>query len=380
MAVWYKDSKGIDHYGTPSTSAEKSSVKTSTQPTGSLSSGNKNTSSGSSVSSGSSSSSHAGSSNTQSGGAYVSSNPYATDEERTREAIASYQKLGQTAQEEAAKAWAQQQGYDISNLVSSPSPGKSLVDWGRENNVTVSYDPKTNKTIVNGKVFDPTNVPGATVNNGYNYVTDPDALLRAAEVNTEMNYTPGLKKEEELKKEEVKPPYQNIWGDFLKEMQQYVPKPTTAATPDLSVYTQTIQNSLAPILETQLANLNAQRLKAKKDTENDLIRRGFFGQLPSAEKMNELNSIFDNTEANLRANYLSTVMDKAFPLYSQSLAQDAQSKQSYNQNMLNLGLAVMNGMVDQQKFIADDAYRKAVLARLYGQDAASMFGTVGGVQ
>lgn len=38
MAVWYKDSNGIDHYGTPSTTSESASVATSTQPSGSLSS------------------------------------------------------------------------------------------------------------------------------------------------------------------------------------------------------------------------------------------------------------------------------------------------------------------------------------------------------
>jgi hypothetical protein len=175
-------------------------------------------------------------------------------------------------------------------------------------------------------------------------------------------------------------PFQGLWSDFMKNyVPQYITQPTTT-TADLSTYTKTIQDQLAPILETQVANLAAQRKQAKKDAETDLAKRGFFGQLPSAEKMDQVNSTYDNSEANLRANYLSTVLDKAFPLYSQSLSQDAATKTAYNQNMLSLGLAVMNGMIDQNKFIADEAYRKAALAKLTASDVTSLFGTVGGTQ
>lgn len=174
--------------------------------------------------------------------------------------------------------------------------------------------------------------------------------------------------------------FEGMWGNFMNNFaSQYITKPTTS-TADLSTYTQTIQNQLQPVLDTQITNLAAQRKQAKKDAENDLARRGFFGQLPSVEVLDKVNSEYDNSEANLRANFLSNVLNQAFPLYSQGLSQDAAAKSSYNQNMLNLGLAVMNGMIDQNKFIADDAYRKAALAKLAGEDVTSLFGTIGASQ
>jgi len=345
--------------------------------------------------------------------AYTAPKKGETDYERTARALNSYANSGDANAYTAAKSYADSQGWgsmapekpaptSSSPVAASPlnsggesvisgnsdsgkisPPATFLTDWASKiPGASATWDPNAGQTTLastGGKTltWKPGDavLPGTSIVDGRLAVTDPDAL--ASNWGITVPETTPIVPVPEIKKTD---PLEGIWGDFLKDYApKFVTQPTTT-TPDLETYTKTIQNQLAPILETQIANLAVQRKQAKKDAENDLARRGFFGQLPSVEKLDQINSLFDNSEANLRANYLSDVMGKAFPLYSQGLASDAAAKQSYNQNMINLGLAAMNGMIDQNKFIADDAYRKAVLARLYGQDAASMFGVIGGTQ
>ena len=253
------------------------------------------------------------------------------------------------------------------NLGGSPASSttdqnsKFLRDWAKKNNIDIGYDSSSNKvTIGDHPAVDVNQVPGTTNQNGHLAITDQNAF--------EDLYMPAV--------EENPLGVEGSWGKYFDFAKNYIQEPTTT-TPDLSTYTKTIQEQLAPVLETQIANLAAERKKAKENTENDLARRGFFGQLPSIEVLNELNSDYDNSEANLRSNFMSNVLGQAFPLYQQSLSQNTADKTAYTQNMLNLGLAVMNGMIDQNKFISDQAYQKAILAQLFGQNVLDATGTIG---
>lgn len=171
-------------------------------------------------------------------------------------------------------------------------------------------------------------------------------------------------------------PYQNMMDQFYNRFSQYMTDPTAnQETPTLDEYINTLYGQLSPQLDTQLNELNQNKKDSQESLTNDFIRRGFGWQGAHQLEASELNDKYTDSEANLRANFLASVVNAATPLYQAEISRVASSKSAYNQFMVNLGLQLMNGAIDSARFAADDSYRQATLAILFGDNALSNFGT-----
>ena len=76
------------------------------------------------------------------------------------------------------------------------------------------------------------------------------------------------------------------------------------------------------------------------------------------------------------ANYQAILAELTDSAYQNQLNQALAYEQQWNQNMLNLGLQLLNGQIDEARFISDDAYRNALLSQGIANDVLSQFGII----
>lgn len=176
----------------------------------------------------------------------------------------------------------------------------------------------------------------------------------------------------------VPAPFDGMWGDFMNWAQSLAPNQGAAGVQptNYAEYQQNIANMLSPLLETQVTALNRSRDETLEAIDNDFARRGFYGHQDNLNKAAESVGRFGEAEAMLRANFLADVSRQAGPLYQAEIDRLRSDDNAWRQTMVNLGLAMMNGMIEQARFVRDDAYRNAVLARLIGLDTLDAFGQV----
>jgi len=170
--------------------------------------------------------------------------------------------------------------------------------------------------------------------------------------------------------------FEGAWQKFMDWAQPYMQKPETQV-PTYENISEEIRQQLAPIHEVNLGNLKMSRDQALKAIADNLAARGVYNSDINEEKSAELLNKYGNAEALANAQFENDIANYAQGIYRERVARAEQAEQQYNQGMINLGLAMLNGMIDTTRFLMDDAYRQAVLSRSFAGDVLSNFGNAG---
>lgn len=169
--------------------------------------------------------------------------------------------------------------------------------------------------------------------------------------------------------------FEGVWGDFFSWAEDRLGEAPEGARSYEDISSM-VADQLAPLHQSNLDNLNRQLGAQQGKLASQMSERGMYYSTPNDQKSAELIAGYGNAVADEDARFLGQVADTASGMYNQELAVFASNKASYNQSLVNLGMGIINGMIDQERLISDDAYRKAELARAAAKDQMDYFGTV----
>lgn len=169
--------------------------------------------------------------------------------------------------------------------------------------------------------------------------------------------------------------YEDIFNKFMEWMTPYTKAPVSS----IPTYEETLAN-----LQTQMDPLHQLQEQALERTRNNSIQslaanlaaRGVYNSDINTDETAKILGNYDNSLAALDASYASDLGSKALNTYINAKNTAEQRETAYNQSMVNLGLAMMNGMIDVDQFTTNQAYQNTVLAKMFGENWADMFGIV----
>lgn len=262
-------------------------------------------------------------------------------------------------------------GYNIGTIVRTAGGDYQITGVGQDNNPNdgSQYNPNSGYWSKKAGIT----VPSSTSVAPANADTTPNNVNVVPNFNATNDNVVGTVANNNI--DTTGSPFEGIFSNFLNWITPYIQKPTTV-TPDFNSTLTTVQNQLDPLLQVQLSAMKQNKEQSKKELAENLSNRGVYNSTINDDELSRMLSEYGDQESALRANFLANVGNQAQSVYQNDLGQYNASQENYNQRMVNLGMALLNGTIDQTRFLMDDAYRNATLAKLFGDSALSNFGVI----
>lgn len=248
---------------------------------------------------------------------------------------------------------------------------QSIASWGQANGINVYYDPVNNLTYVNNVPFAPNKVPGMTYDpvSMHNYVTNPNELLSAIGIQPQQPQVP------QVPQANYGQDMMNMLNEWWNNMQGQLIAPTQNVGNFDDAYNQMLASTNAA-REVARADLEQNKNQNIKAMAAHLAGQNLYGSSLYEDRAADIYNTNDRAVAALEAAFSKDAAALANQLYGTELGAYTSGINSYNQGMVTLGSAFLNGMIDINKFISDDAYRQAVLATDIGRNALAELGTI----
>lgn len=176
------------------------------------------------------------------------------------------------------------------------------------------------------------------------------------------------------------PSYQSIdfedtWNKFMEWAQPYMKKPDIS-TPDYDEILDRYTSRTKPLYDYQMDIANRNKQNDITALMENLASRGVYNSDMNETEAAKIYANYATDQALRDANYQAILAELTDSAYQNQLNQALAYEQQWNQNMLNLGLQLLNGQIDEARFISDDAYRNALLFQGIANDVLSQFGII----
>jgi hypothetical protein len=174
------------------------------------------------------------------------------------------------------------------------------------------------------------------------------------------------------------PPYQSVnfddaWNKFLTWAEPYMKKPDIS-TPNYDEMLDRYTSRTRPLYDYQMDIANRNKEKDITALAENLASRGVYNSDMNETEAAKIYAQYATDQALRDANYQATLVGLTDSAYNNQLNQSLSYEQQWNQNMLNLGLQLLSGQIDEARFIADDAYRNALLSQGISSDVLNYYG------
>jgi hypothetical protein len=176
------------------------------------------------------------------------------------------------------------------------------------------------------------------------------------------------------------PSYQSIdfedtWNKFMEWAEPYMKKPDIS-TPDYDEILDRYTSRTKPLYDYQMDIANRNKQNDITALMENLASRGVYNSDMNETEAAKIYANYATDQALRDANYQAILAELTDSAYQNQLNQALAYEQQWNQNMLNLGLQLLNGQIDEARFISDDAYRNALLSQGIANDVLSQFGII----